>query len=177
MPFIPLDFITGALSFLFTLLILSYLIGDNPLFKIAVYLFVGVASGYAAAVIIWQVLYPKLFMPLGNVLLTGAYGQGVLLVLQNSGLGYEWENGSNRSTIKRFFGKKIKINRSSVTQTQGNGCATIQSKAKFCGGLEFRPETLLRRGKNFHARRENTGHANLREGKGGTSSMLASPSR
>lgn len=96
MPFIPLDFITGALSFLFTLLILSYLIGDNPLFKIAVYLFVGVASGYAAAVIIWQVLYPKLFMPLGNVLLTGAYGQGVLLVVPLLGLGFILMKGSPR---------------------------------------------------------------------------------
>jgi hypothetical protein len=78
---ISLDFITGALSFIFTLMILSYLIGDNPLFKIALYLFVGVASGYAAAVIFWQILYPKLFQPTGAALLSGAYNQGVLLVV------------------------------------------------------------------------------------------------
>jgi hypothetical protein len=59
-----LDLITGALSFLFTLLIFSYLIGDNPLFRIAVYIFVGVSSGYIAAVAWWQVLWPRLVYPL-----------------------------------------------------------------------------------------------------------------
>lgn len=81
MSFISLDLITGAISFLFTLMVLSYLIGDNPLFKIAVYLFVGVASGYAAAVVFWQVLYPKLFLPTGSALLSGAYDQGILLAV------------------------------------------------------------------------------------------------
>lgn len=81
MSFISLDFITAALGFLFTLMILSYLIGDNPLFKIAVYLFVGVASGYAAAIVFWQVLYPKLFLPTSQALLSGAYNQGLLLVV------------------------------------------------------------------------------------------------
>jgi len=81
MSFISLDLITGALSFLFTLMVLSYLIGDNPLFKVAVYLFVGVASGYAAAVVFWQVLYPKLLVPTGQALFSGAYTQGLLLVV------------------------------------------------------------------------------------------------
>lgn len=61
---ISTDLITGVLSFLFTLLILSYLIGDNPLFRAAVYIFVGVSSGYIAAVVWWQVLVPRLFNPL-----------------------------------------------------------------------------------------------------------------
>ena len=78
---ISLDLITGAISFVFTLMILSYLIGDNPLFKIAVYLFVGVASGYAAAVIFWQVIYTKLFLPTSNALLGGDYVRGPLLVV------------------------------------------------------------------------------------------------
>jgi hypothetical protein len=81
MSFISLDFITGALSFLFTLMILSYLVGDNPLFKIAVYLFIGVASGYAAAIVFWQVLYTKLLFPTSQALLSGAYNQGFLLVV------------------------------------------------------------------------------------------------
>lgn len=85
---LPLDLITGALSFLFTLMILSYLIGDNPLFKIAVYLFVGVASGYVASVIVWQVLYPKLFLPTGSALLDGAYNQGLLLVVPWLGVAF-----------------------------------------------------------------------------------------
>jgi len=58
------DLISGALSFLFTILILSYVIGDNPLFRVAVYMFVGVTSGYVASVVIWQVLVPRLITPL-----------------------------------------------------------------------------------------------------------------
>ncbi len=86
---LPLDLITGLLSFLFTLMILSYLIGDNPLFKIAVYLFVGVASGYAAAVIFWQVLSPKLFIPTVTVLQTGANDIGMVrLFIPWLGLGF-----------------------------------------------------------------------------------------
>lgn len=59
-----LDLVSGALSFLFTLLIFSYLLGDNPLFRIAVYIFVGVSSGYVAAVVWWQVIWPRLIYPL-----------------------------------------------------------------------------------------------------------------
>lgn len=78
LPF--LDLLTGALGFVFTLLILSYLIGDNPLFKIAVYLFVGVASGYAAAVAFWQALYPRLILPTLTALQTGDYQRGIWLI-------------------------------------------------------------------------------------------------
>jgi len=61
---IPLDLITGAISFLFTLFILSYVLGDNPLFRIGTYIFVGTSAGYIAAVAWWQVLWPKLIQPL-----------------------------------------------------------------------------------------------------------------
>jgi hypothetical protein len=40
------------------------LIGDNVLFRLAIYLFIGVSSGYAAAAIWHYVLMPKLFTPL-----------------------------------------------------------------------------------------------------------------
>ncbi len=63
------DLVTGIISFLLTLMILSYLIGDNPLFRVAVYIFVGVSAGYAAAVAWWQVLFPRLMLPL----LTGSF--------------------------------------------------------------------------------------------------------
>jgi hypothetical protein len=56
-------------GFLLTLMILSYLIGDNPLFRIAVYLFIGVSSGYAATVIVYHVLLPKLSQLQTNALL------------------------------------------------------------------------------------------------------------
>ena len=69
---IPLDLISGVLSFLFTLLIFSYLIGDNPLFRIAVYIFVGVSSGYIAVIAWWQVIWPRLIQPLISAMLTGS---------------------------------------------------------------------------------------------------------
>ncbi|MBI2759112.1 MAG: hypothetical protein HYX49_10595 [Chloroflexi bacterium] len=60
------DLIVGALAFLFTLMIFSYLIGDNPLFRVAVYVFVGVSAGYVAAVAFRQVLLPNLLYPIVN---------------------------------------------------------------------------------------------------------------
>lgn len=78
---LPLDLITGVLSFLFTLLILSYLIGDNPLFRIAVYLFVGITAGYIASVIWWQVLTPRLFLPTIPALFAGSLIERVIIIV------------------------------------------------------------------------------------------------
>jgi hypothetical protein len=58
------DIVASAMAFLFTILILSYLIGDNPGFRLAVHIFVGVTAGYVAAVAWWQVLFPNLIVPL-----------------------------------------------------------------------------------------------------------------
>lgn len=55
-----MELISAFVGLILTLMIFSYLIGDNPLFRIAVYLFVGVASGYAATVIVYYVLLPRL---------------------------------------------------------------------------------------------------------------------
>jgi len=74
---VSLDLVTGIVAFLFTLFIFSYLIGDNPLFRLAVYIFVGVSAGYVAAVAYRQVLWPDLFFPL----LTGSIAQKALLVI------------------------------------------------------------------------------------------------
>jgi len=59
-----IEFLSAAAGLILTLLVFSYLIGDNPLFRIAVYLFIGVASGYGATVVWHYVLIPKLFAPL-----------------------------------------------------------------------------------------------------------------
>ena len=62
-----IEVISAVIGFFLTIMILSYLIGDNPLFRIAVYLFIGVASGYAAAVIVRDVLLAKFQgLPLDN---------------------------------------------------------------------------------------------------------------
>lgn len=58
------ELLTGLLGFLFTVALLSYLLGDNPLYRLALHAFVGVAVGYIALVTIYQVLAPRLIAPL-----------------------------------------------------------------------------------------------------------------
>ena len=60
----PIELISVLVGLLLTVMVFSYLIGDNPSFRIAVYLFIGVASGYAATIVWHYVLVPKLFQPL-----------------------------------------------------------------------------------------------------------------
>jgi len=50
---------SGAVAALLTLLVFSRLIGDNPAFRFAQYLFVGVSLGYAFVVVYHQVLRPN----------------------------------------------------------------------------------------------------------------------
>jgi hypothetical protein len=59
-----LDFLAAIFGLIFTLMVFSYLLQDNPLFRVAVFIFVGVSSGYAATVVWHYVLVPKLFEPL-----------------------------------------------------------------------------------------------------------------
>jgi hypothetical protein len=61
---ISVDLIWTGIAFLCTILVFSYLIGDNALFRLVVSLFVGVAAGYAAAVAWKSVLWPMLFRPI-----------------------------------------------------------------------------------------------------------------
>lgn len=58
--------IYGIISFLLTIMVLSYLIGDNVLFRIAIYAFIGVSAGYVAVVAIYQVIWPYLLNPLAS---------------------------------------------------------------------------------------------------------------
>ena len=46
---------------LFTLSIFSYLYGDNPFYKAAEHIFVGVSAGYVFAYAYWDMVYPNLF--------------------------------------------------------------------------------------------------------------------
>src|SRR5512146_280889 len=41
---------------------LSYLSGDNPLFRVAIYIFVGVSAGYVAVIAWWQVIWPDVVL-------------------------------------------------------------------------------------------------------------------
>lgn len=54
----------GVIGFLLTLMILSYLIGDNALFRFANHIFIGVAAGYVAVVALHRVILPLLVTPM-----------------------------------------------------------------------------------------------------------------
>jgi len=72
-----LDFIMGIIAFLLTLMVFSYLIGDNLFFRVAIYIFVGVSAGYVAAVAFRQVILPDLLVPL----VSGSSSQKALLAV------------------------------------------------------------------------------------------------
>jgi hypothetical protein len=61
------DPISVIIGFILTILILSYIIGDNILFRVAVHLFIGVASGYAAVLILYNVIWHQAVVPVLQV--------------------------------------------------------------------------------------------------------------
>lgn len=71
-----IEFISAIVGFILTVMVLSYLVGDNPLFRVAIYLFIGVSSGYAATVIVYYVLLPNL-----NKLQTNDLNQLLLVMI------------------------------------------------------------------------------------------------
>jgi hypothetical protein len=56
------DLAGTVLGFIFTLLVFSYVFGDNALFRLTIYIFIGVAAGYAAVLawynVIWRLALP-----------------------------------------------------------------------------------------------------------------------
>lgn len=58
--------IGGLLAVLLTLLVFSRLLGDNPAYRFAQYLFVGVSLGYAFVVVYHQVLRPAALGAVGS---------------------------------------------------------------------------------------------------------------
>lgn len=58
------DLIGTIVGFIFTLAVFSYLIGDNPLFRIAVHIFIGVTAGYVAALTLFNIILPQLIVPM-----------------------------------------------------------------------------------------------------------------
>jgi hypothetical protein len=58
------DLFGTFLGLVFTLMVFSYLFGDNALFRLVIHIFVGVAGGYAAVVAWYNVIWPQLFLPL-----------------------------------------------------------------------------------------------------------------
>ena len=58
------DPIGAVIGFVLTLMVLSYIIGDNFMFRLAIHIFIGVASGYAVVLILHNVLWNQVIVPL-----------------------------------------------------------------------------------------------------------------
>jgi hypothetical protein len=58
-----MDLIGALLGFVLTIFIFSYIGGDNVLFRITTHLFVGVAAGYVAIVVIQNIIMPQMILP------------------------------------------------------------------------------------------------------------------
>jgi hypothetical protein len=59
-----LDLLGTVLSFGLTLIVFSFIFGDNLLFRFAIHVFVGVAAGYAAVMTWYNVLLPEIVVPI-----------------------------------------------------------------------------------------------------------------
>ncbi|MCP4537547.1 MAG: hypothetical protein GY832_10405 [Chloroflexi bacterium] len=59
-----LDIIGLAVGALLTIMILSYLLGDNPLYRLALHIFVGALVGYSFGIILLKVIYELVIDPL-----------------------------------------------------------------------------------------------------------------
>jgi hypothetical protein len=70
------DFAGLILGFLFTIMILSYVFGDNPFFRFAIHVFIGVAAGFALVVVFYNIFWNQLLLPLIE-----APGQSLLLLV------------------------------------------------------------------------------------------------
>jgi hypothetical protein len=71
------EMIWGGVGFLLTVMVLSYLIGDNVFFRLAAHLFIGLTAGYLAVLIIHHILIPYLITPLA----AGSWSEGLWLAI------------------------------------------------------------------------------------------------
>jgi hypothetical protein len=58
------DLVGTIIAFIFTLMVFSYVFGDNALFRVALHIFIGVAAGYAAVVAFYNVIWPQMLIPI-----------------------------------------------------------------------------------------------------------------
>lgn len=57
------DVIGAFLGFVFTLIVFSYLIGDNPFFRFTLHLFIGVSAGFSVVIAFFNIIWPRLIEP------------------------------------------------------------------------------------------------------------------
>ena len=58
------DLIGGILGLLLTLMIFSYVLGDNVLFRVASHILIGVAAGYGSALVLYNIFWQRMALPL-----------------------------------------------------------------------------------------------------------------
>lgn len=75
------DLIWTIAGFILTLMVLSYILGDNLLFRLATYILIGATAGYTFALIIYQVIIQRLTLPLTSALLSGSLPQIALALV------------------------------------------------------------------------------------------------
>ncbi len=75
------DTIGAIVGFLLTLMVVSYILEDNVLFRIAIHIFIGVAAGYAAVLVVYNVILYQLIFPLREAPLDKIYLLGPPLLL------------------------------------------------------------------------------------------------
>lgn len=75
------DLVGAIVGIILTLLVLSYLLGDNPGFRFAVHLFIGVSAGLAGAVVLRTVIVPYILLPLIDFSDLSAWLQAVFLLI------------------------------------------------------------------------------------------------
>lgn len=61
---VSIELIGGFIAALLTVMVLSYLVGDNPFFRLATHIFIGVAAGYAGSIALHSILKPSLLDPI-----------------------------------------------------------------------------------------------------------------
>jgi uncharacterized membrane protein YuzA (DUF378 family) len=61
---LPGNLIWSIIGFFLTVLVFSYLAGDNFLFRIIIYAFIGLSAAYVTLIVITQVIWPRLLLPI-----------------------------------------------------------------------------------------------------------------
>lgn len=64
---IPILELAGMmLGFIFTIMVFSYLLGDNPFFRLSLHIFIGVAAGFALVVVYYNVFLNQIVFKIVN---------------------------------------------------------------------------------------------------------------
>ena len=66
MPTLSVDLLWMLVSFILTVMVFSYLFGDNVFFRFVSALFIGASTGYFCVILVFQVVLPRLVAPIIN---------------------------------------------------------------------------------------------------------------